>query len=895
MITTVYDAFGRQFISTDAAGLTLTNEYNENDQLVAIQYPVVAGAPPDSPATSIRYAYDSNNAQMQRFVTDRANLISQIGYDKRLNRISAITSWGALTTYGYDDLGRQTTETNALNEVTQNVFDCFNHLVATIFPDHISGTQERIEYRAYDQFGKMTNHWGTTAYDAAYTFDLVGNRTSVTDGMGNCTRWEYDGRNRPVREIYADGSDVRYAYDTTGHCVRKVNADASVTRYTFNSSGLITHVFYPNQSEVDFTYDAMGRPVLMVDGQGTNSWWYDSAGRVRSNSQSSVNCLVSYDYDAEGRRVGMAVASDGDNQPWLIRYGYDYSGRLASVTDQQISELPFSYYWATNANHVVGLAYPFGMSTAYHYDDLGRISSMRVFDKRGSEVGRFDYRFNNAGQQVSLAMLTGKNDFEYDGKRRLVTAQRFTAASRLDTNWNFRYVYDANGNFRSWTDPQGVHRVVANDLNEYTLINDSQEHVLKYGRDGEMSTYDTTSYRYDGAQRLIGISDESGTISLTYDGIGRRTALVDTPHQSDGEKRKYVYDNGQWVVCSSTASEDVKITRGMNWSMDGQAMGGILAVRSSQGLTLLVADPQGNVRLEQDATSETLTAHDYTPFGFERGLSAEVQPFGYSSKEHIGDSGLLDFARRIYNPQIGRWLTRDPAGIFGGINLFAYANNDPTDLIDPTGMLPEMFGPTIPTVLKPDDVNPWPDDKQPGQTKASIGAYFTVPADCAKCPITIKFDLGGPATIPVYSWCRPKMPSCSGDSCKHEEERLNMIWSRYREWLGNISPYIGVCAAPDTLVCWEKKVKLYNDLFVNNITLDQNKLQCSDYRADYNIWHLGVSMIMGGDCNAYKYSACKSFIKQRDKIDIINKQISDLGSCDSCSSPAPSPSPSPTP
>ena len=189
-------------------------------------YPVVSTAPPGSPPTSIRYAYAPYNAQILVSTTDRANLTTRYGYDQRFQRASELSSWGALTTYRTDELGRQTAVTNALNEVTQSVFDQFDQLVATIYADHIPITQERIEYRAYDEFGKMTIHWGAATYDVAYAYDPAGNQVSLTDGNGNTTRWEYDGRNRKVRKVYADNSDYAYGYDASGNQNRKRDAAA---------------------------------------------------------------------------------------------------------------------------------------------------------------------------------------------------------------------------------------------------------------------------------------------------------------------------------------------------------------------------------------------------------------------------------------------------------------------------------------------------------------------------------------------------------------------------------------------------------------------------------------------------------------------------------------------
>ncbi|MEN8215459.1 MAG: RHS repeat-associated core domain-containing protein [Pseudomonadota bacterium] len=48
--------------------------------------------------------------------------------------------------------------------------------------------------------------------------------------------------------------------------------------------------------------------------------------------------------------------------------------------------------------------------------------------------------------------------------------------------------------------------------------------------------------------------------------------------------------------------------------------------------------------------------------------------------------GLVDFGYRFYVAEIGRWLTRDPIGVEGGVNLYVYVANNPINVIDPLGL-----------------------------------------------------------------------------------------------------------------------------------------------------------------------------------------------------------------
>ncbi len=51
---------------------------------------------------------------------------------------------------------------------------------------------------------------------------------------------------------------------------------------------------------------------------------------------------------------------------------------------------------------------------------------------------------------------------------------------------------------------------------------------------------------------------------------------------------------------------------------------------------------------------------------------------------------MIYYGYRFYNPNLGRWINRDPIAEAGGINLYGFVLNDPVNFIDPTGL--EFYG-----------------------------------------------------------------------------------------------------------------------------------------------------------------------------------------------------------
>ncbi len=58
----------------------------------------------------------------------------------------------------------------------------------------------------------------------------------------------------------------------------------------------------------------------------------------------------------------------------------------------------------------------------------------------------------------------------------------------------------------------------------------------------------------------------------------------------------------------------------------------------------------------------------------------------WQGREYDAKTGLYYFRARWYSPETGRWLSKDPIGISGGLNLYAFCGNNPVNFIDPLGL-----------------------------------------------------------------------------------------------------------------------------------------------------------------------------------------------------------------
>ena len=90
-------------------------------------------------------------------------------------------------------------------------------------------------------------------------------------------------------------------------------------------------------------------------------------------------------------------------------------------------------------------------------------------------------------------------------------------------------------------------------------------------------------------------------------------------------------------------------------------------------------DAYGNVMGYWDAQGNVVAEYTYDAFGkliSSSGPMADVFSFRYSTKYYDSETGLYYYGYRFYSPELMRWLTRDPIGEEGGVNLYAMCENN---------------------------------------------------------------------------------------------------------------------------------------------------------------------------------------------------------------------------
>src|SRR5205807_8844363 len=155
---------------------------------------------------------------------------------------------------------------------------------------------------------------------------------------------------------------------------------------------------------------------------------------------------------------------------------------------------------------------------------------------------------------------------------------------------------------------------------------------------------------------------------------------------------RYIYDG--WRVIQERDGGNnptVSYTRGRDLSGTMEGAGGI---GGNWGIhNCYFADGNGNITYMLDANQAMVAKYRYDPFGSTISSSGSLRfdnLYRFSSKEIHVNSGMYYYLYRFYDPNLQRWINRDPltsSGDYGAPrNLYRSFGNDPLDYIDGTGM-----------------------------------------------------------------------------------------------------------------------------------------------------------------------------------------------------------------
>ena len=162
----------------------------------------------------------------------------------------------------------------------------------------------------------------------------------------------------------------------------------------------------------------------------------------------------------------------------------------------------------------------------------------------------------------------------------------------------------------------------------------------------------------------------------------------------------YLYDGPELALVLQRSGTTVKIQqRFVSAGVDGAVAGRFWVTGASAQSLALLTDHQGTTLAAVNPNGTQAAGYVYKPLSaFGASDNPTASPSGSvaaSSTAFTGAStpnatgGMVYLRNRWYDPATGRFLTQDPIGLAGGVNLYAYAGNNPISFSDPYGLCDE--------------------------------------------------------------------------------------------------------------------------------------------------------------------------------------------------------------
>ena len=740
-----YDAAGNMLTATDENGIQTSVNYDgrnrwltetSNNASTTRTFNAAGKLAGLTDRTGIALSLSYNPKGFLQTVSDPSGNYMSHTYDENGNPVesSIYTAQGVQTLYSGWDYGDPATDpglapgkpAKALAKNQDNTAD-----LETLFAYEngnlvqVTDPLSAVKDFTYDSLNRVVlageQQSATVTAETSYVYDINNNLTQVTDPEGRITAYTYDDANRLVKEVSPDRGTTTYLYDDAGNLTTKTTGDGAVVQYTYDVLGRILTKEYPDTGlDVIFSYDegdnGMGRLTGINNDGDVYAFSYDASGNLVTVQRTTdeVTYVTTYSYDADGRLTGM-VYPDGRT----VTYALDTTGRILNVTTEKdgstqtlassISYRPFgpmaSMTLGTGRQAVTlfDLNYrPVTMNTggiidyAFDYDAAGQITA--ITDNLDSDRTR-GFGYDPAGRLITATGPFGSLSFTYDktGNRLTRTLDGVVKTYTYATGTNkLTRITDADGSTSLTYDTAGRVKTKGNLSFEYTdagrmlktLSQGTQVQEAIYNSFGQRTKKTagglTTLYHYDLSGRLITESSFDGTIIRQY------------VYLNDQLLTMIVSDGAIAAQFDSDTDNDVD---GLDLALALDADPALIASvfgqiynNDSESIYYYQNDHLASPAKVLNDGGEVVWDGEYAPFGQVDVSVGSVQSlFRFPGQYYDAETGLHYNWHRYYDPETGRYLTPDPIGLAGGINPFVYANNDPTNLIDPYGLFSIPF------------------------------------------------------------------------------------------------------------------------------------------------------------------------------------------------------------
>jgi RHS repeat-associated protein len=629
----------------------------------------------------------------------------------------SVPQGGALVARHYPNAyGQDTLVVDGLDHKTRSVYAALvsgGDLVKTINP---VGDSTRFHY---DSYGLPDTTTLPNGVKEGLARDVLNRIYQARNGLGYVTQYTHStiGLSRvidPKSQVY------KFGLNSWGLMVSQhdLGDTTKVDSVKYDAAGRVRTVITRRGDAITLTYDQLGRLqtrtgpdfpaeslsygllsaggswVVASSAHGRDSLAFDKAGQLVYALQrlpgDPTTYAMTYSYDTTGHLINRTALPNGTAARWVYRKNLGVLDTLCAAgvctfttRDAELKTL--------QRDHPGGQV---PWLETFFYDSLHRVT---FHDMQGGNPGlESSYRYDMLSRVIH-SVSTPKDTFWYDAAGQLINACNRPSSSPCTNEYNqadlVAYAYDSAGNRIDTT----AHAVIAagnrvTQFKGYAITYDANGNTIKkagLGTVGIWTRTDTTTFEWNAIGQLVRVetwpaSGAHTVVTFRYDALGRRISK-----RVNMTTTRFLYDRDRVLMDLDSATGVMKAEYGYT---DG---GALYAIRTATDTMIVISTPTIGTVLGTQRARDGLILKDFPdragndppfPWGQEPPDTGFIVRYRMAQQEYDQEIGIYHMGARYYDPMLGRWLSEDPVGIEGGMNLYQYVGNDPVNRRDPSGL-----------------------------------------------------------------------------------------------------------------------------------------------------------------------------------------------------------------
>lgn len=634
---------------------------------------VVSGPPTPNVA---RFTYDALGRLL--ISKDEAGHVMQYGFDYTWGGTTAVTYPNGMTvSTTLDAHGRAGYSTNVVDAPITVAYDSLNRQVSVM-----QGVNAPAATTTYD--GLLPTDVKDRNANTTHTdYNALGWATARCDPTGHCMQYRYDPSGRLTSETNRRGQRIDRTYDRRGRLLTKSGDNTSTDYFSYSADD--RGVMAQNTTETDSLRVRPGTSILgaadtsitWINGaryqviHGDLSSWAGGDSTVITTT--APNVTFRKRYVNSDTVTGMTNSfADGFNTTT-----YSYTGDWLETASSNATGNRNTIYLQTHAIKSTGFSVSGlnSLSRSYHYDKLVRIN--QLFTAHGSpqpDDGN-TYSYDANGRLAQSQLQTGCSVLTGDG-------DGLSHSSCTGYGVANNYTYDSEGNRNS----QGGSYATGNRVVRFGGL--TYEHDLdgnitrRYNRLGENNYYVWSSdNRLTDATVQPDIGNSPETFHYDYNAYGQ-LAL----RSIGAPQRVWVHDRGQLLGEFDARNGNQRLAEYIYGEGATAPYAVVVGATAPVSIDYTELDAAGNIIATHDGTAVTMTV-SYADWGYPSpGGGSRVGNLFWKGLPWDEYTGLYYVQARWYDPNLGRFMSEDPAGFAGGLNPYTFADDDPVNGSDPSGL-----------------------------------------------------------------------------------------------------------------------------------------------------------------------------------------------------------------